>query len=322
MNGRRAAEIVVVGSIALDTVHTRLGTARRVMGGSAAYFSLVASLFAKVRVVAVVGEDFPEEGLALLAEKGVDLSGVETAPGESFFWEGSYAPDFRSRATLRTKLGVFSKFEPMLGKEHRAPDCVFLANIDPRLQLRVLDQAAPGTFAAVDTMDYWIREARGPLLELLPRTRLLIVNEDEARQLSGQGALDDAARWILDRGPDWAAIKMGRKGSKLYARSGAIAVPAAEANQVVDPTGAGDAYAGGLLGVLAQEDRGEGEGARMERALRAASAAGAVAVETFSVDSLRRMRAETLEARGRKLVLDRVPFFAEPVLSGSAAGSR
>ncbi len=314
--------ILAIGSVALDTIETPAARAERVIGGSATFFSAAASLLAPVRVVAVVGEDYPLERLEFLARSDraaaapmVDLGGIEQRPGESFFWAGRYHDDFRTRETLETRLGVFADFNPVIPVAFRDSAMIFLGNIDPILQNRVLDQFANPGLVAADTMNFWIEGSRAELLRLLKRIDLLFVNDEEAMQLSGQATLDDAARWIRARGPRLVVIKRGAEGALGFGPDWRVSSPAYPVSGVVDPTGAGDAFAGGLLGSL---HRLRLRGARtpstpgdLQRSLenpdliRSLLVHGAVmgsfAVEDFSVDRFRELeigewsdRAETL----------------------------
>jgi sugar/nucleoside kinase (ribokinase family) len=208
--------ILVVGSVALDTVETPFGRAEDALGGSATFFSAAASLFAPVQLVGVVGSDYPVEALGFLASRGVDLSGLERAEGESFRWSGVYSFDLNSRETLETRLGVFANFQPKIPAEFRDAELVFLGNIDPELQLNVLEQVHSPRFVACDTMNLWIELKRERLLELLGKVDLLLVNDAEARQLSGDFNLARAARWIMDQGPRYLIIKTGEHGAVLF----------------------------------------------------------------------------------------------------------
>ena len=219
------------------------------VGGSAVFFSAAASLLGPVRVVGVVGEDYPLEKLEFLAERGVDLSGIEQAEGESFFWAGRYSNDLNSRDTLETRLGVFADFRPRVPEEFRDSSCVFLGNIDPVLQLEVLDQVRSPRVVACDTMNYWIEGNPEALLELLKRVDILLVNDAEARQLAGDHNLLRAARWIQERGPEIVVVKMGEHGATLYGPDWMFFVPGFPLEVIFDPTGAGDAFAGGFMGI-------------------------------------------------------------------------
>ncbi len=279
--------ILVVGSVALDTVETPFGSAERVLGGSANFFAAAASLFsgARVQVVGVVGDDYPMADLGFLSERGVDLSGIERAEGESFYWKGRYHYDLNSRDTIWTRLGVFADFQPRIPENFRSARHVFLGNIDPVLQLDVLDQVDAPELVACDTMNFWIEGSRDALLKLLPRVDILMVNDAEARQLADHPNLLHAARWIQERGPRWVVIKKGEHGAMLYDEERIFFVPGYPLESVFDPTGAGDAFAGGFMGYLASV--GPGNGDELRAAMVYGSAAGSFAVEAFSVDRFR-----------------------------------
>ncbi|HEX6069741.1 MAG TPA: PfkB family carbohydrate kinase, partial [Longimicrobiaceae bacterium] len=274
--------LLVVGSIALDTVETPFGRAEDALGGSATFFAAAASCFCPVQVVGVIGDDFPVDSLSFLAERDVDLSGVESAAGESFRWSGVYSFDLGTRETLETRLGVFANFAPRIPEEFRETEWVFLGNIDPALQLDVLDQISRPRFVACDTMNFWIDGNRESLLRLLGRVDLLLVNDSEARQLSGDFNLARAARWIQAQGPRYVIIKKGEHGAILFTPTGTFFAPGYPLEEVFDPTGAGDAFAGGLLGYLAQVRRLDDT--ELRRAVVYGSAMGSFAVERFSVE--------------------------------------
>lgn len=290
--------LLVVGSIALDTVETPFGRAEDALGGSATFFAAAASSFCPVQVVGVVGEDFPTDALGFLGDRDVDLRGVETAAGESFRWSGVYSFDLSNRETLETRLGVFADFAPRIPEEFRTSDWVFLGNIDPRLQIDVLEQIARPRFVACDTMNFWIEGSRDTLLELLARVDLLLVNDAEARQLSGDYNLARAARWIQAHGPRYVIIKKGEHGAILFTPGGTFFAPGYPLEEVFDPTGAGDAFAGGLMGYLAQVPRiDDGE---LRRAVVYGSAMGSFAVERFSVERFRDLSVTEIEDRVRQ----------------------
>ena len=289
--------ILVVGSVALDTVETPFGRAEDALGGSATFFSAAASLFGSVQLVGVVGDDYPVDALAFLAERGVDLGGLEHARGESFRWAGRYAFDLNSRETLETRLGVFAEFQPKIPEEFRDAEWVFLGNIDPDLQMGVLDQVAAPRFVACDTMNLWIDLKRERLLELLKRVDLLLVNDAEARQLSGDFNLARAARWILERGPRYLIIKKGEHGAMLFTPHSVFFAPGFPLEEVFDPTGAGDAFAGGFMGHLAQ--CGRHDDGDLRRAVIYGSVLGSFAVERFSVERFRDLSVDEIEDRVR-----------------------
>jgi len=277
--------ILVVGSVALDTVETPFGRAERVLGGSANYFAAAASLFGGVQVVGVVGDDYPMEQLDFLRERSVDYSGVAQVPGESFFWEGAYSFDLNNRETLETRLGVFADFEPVIPEAFRQTPFVFLGNIDPVLQLQVLDQVEDPAMVACDTMNYWIEGRRDELVEVLGRVDVALMNDAEARQLSGEHNLLRAARWIQGLGVRYVVLKKGEHGAILYGPDWLFFAPGYPLEEVFDPTGAGDAFAGGFLGALVTESAVTRPALR--RAVMYGSAAGSFAVEAFSVDRFR-----------------------------------
>jgi sugar/nucleoside kinase (ribokinase family) len=289
--------ILVVGSVALDTVETPFGRADDALGGSATFFSAAASLFGAVQLVGVVGDDYPVDALGFLAERGVDLSGLEQAKGESFRWSGVYSFDLNSRETLETRLGVFADFEPKIPEGFRDAEWVFLGNIDPELQLGVLDQVHRPKFVACDTMNLWIDIKRDRLLELLKRVDLLLVNDAEARQLSGDSNLARAARWIMDRGPRYLIIKKGEHGAILFTPQSVFFAPGYPLEDVFDPTGAGDAFAGGFMGHLAQ--CGRVDDGDLRRAVIYGSVLGSFAVERFSIERFKDLTAEEIEDRVR-----------------------
>jgi sugar/nucleoside kinase (ribokinase family) len=291
--------ILCVGSVALDSVETPFGLAERVLGGSAVYFSAAATVFTPVQVVGVVGDDYPLADLSFLQERGADLSGIEEAPGESFFWSGRYHYDLNTRDTLETRLGVFADFQPKIPAEFRDARLVFLGNIHPDLQHDVLDQVASPEVVACDTMNFWIEGTRDRLLELLGRVRILMVNDEEVRQLADEPNLLKAARWVQERGPEFVVVKKGEHGAILFADDWLFYVPGYPLEEVFDPTGAGDAFAGGFMGYLARA--GHLGPAELRRSMVYGSALGSYACERFSVERLRDV--------GREDVHDRVEEF-------------
>jgi len=279
--------ILVVGSVALDSVETPFGKAERVLGGSAVFFSAAASLFGPVGVVGVVGEDYPMGELDFLARRGADLAGIERRPGDSFFWAGRYSYDLNARETLETRLGVFAEFRPSIPDAFRQARFVFLGNIDPVLQLEVLGQVRSPELVVCDTMNYWIEGSRDELLRLLGSVDVLLVNDAEARELAGTPNLLQAARRIMELGPSYVVVKKGEHGAILYAEDWMFFAPGYPLEDVFDPTGAGDAFAGGFLGYLSGSDTLDRE--ELRRAVMYGSAAGSYAVERFSVDRFREL---------------------------------
>jgi sugar/nucleoside kinase (ribokinase family) len=289
--------VLVVGSIALDTVKTPFGEAEDILGGSAVFFSAAASAFAPVGVVGVVGDDFPRSQLDFLVGRGVDLSGVEYVEGRSFRWSGEYSYDLNSRETLDTQLGVFADFQPKIPPSFRTSRVVFLGNIHPRLQADVLDQVEAPDLVACDTMNFWIDGARDELVDLLARVDVLMVNDEEARQLADDPNLVRAARWIQDRGPRTVVVKKGEHGAMLFGDGELFFVPGYPLEEVYDPTGAGDAFAGGFLGYLASIRRWDDRAFR--RAMVYGSVTGSFAVEDFSVERFRTLDRQELARRAR-----------------------
>ena len=297
--------LLVVGSIALDSVITPFGETADTLGGAAVFFSMAGAVLHPVQVVGVVGSDFPEAHLKTLAARGVDLAGVERKKGESFRWKARYSYDLNSRETLETRLGVFAEFSPRIPEKFRAAQYVFLGNIDPELQLSVLDQVKQPKLVACDTMNYWIQGKKDLLLELLRHIDILMVNDSEARELSGDWNIYRAAHWILGRGPRMVVIKQGEHGALLVDPETTFKAPAYPLQEVFDPTGAGDAFAGGFMGYVART--GDLSFANLRRAMIYGSALGSLAVEAFGVQ---RLETITLpEVRGRvKAFRDLVHF--------------
>jgi sugar/nucleoside kinase (ribokinase family) len=287
--------VLVVGSVALDSVETPFGKAEEVIGGSGTFFSAAASHLAPVQLVGVIGDDYPVDRLEALKARGVDVSGVETAEGMSFRWRGRYRHDLNSAETLETHLGVFSRFSPKIPEKFRSAPFVFLANIDPRLQLDVLQQVEKPKLVACDTMNFWIESRRPELLELLNHVDLITINDGEARQLTEKANLVKAARWIMDRGPKHVIIKKGEHGAFMFNQESIFFAPAYPLEEVFDPTGAGDSFAGGFIGYLARS--GDLSEENMRRAVVYGSAMGSFAVEKFSVDRLLEIDRKDLDRR-------------------------
>ncbi len=287
--------VLVVGSVALDSVETPFGKADDVLGGSATFFSAAASIFTPVQLVGVVGSDYPVEKLEPLVARGVDLAGLEHAEGPSFRWRGRYSHDLNSAETLETHLGVFSRFSPKIPDQFRNAPFVFLGNIDPRLQLDVLSQVDKPKLVACDTMNFWIQSRRPDLIELLSHVNLVTLNDGEARQLTEKTNLVQAAKWIMDHGPEHVIIKKGEHGAFMFNRESVFFAPAYPLENVFDPTGAGDSFAGGFIGYLAQT--GDLSETNMRRAMMYGSAMGSFAVEKFSTERLMTLTREELAAR-------------------------
>jgi sugar/nucleoside kinase (ribokinase family) len=287
--------VLVVGSVALDSVETPFGKADEVLGGSANYFAASASHQTPVQLVGVVGSDYPMEKLEPLKARGIDFAGLERAEGESFRWRGRYRHDLNSAETLETRLGVFSHFKPKIPAQFRSAKYVFLANIDPRLQLEVLAQVEKPELVACDTMNFWIESRRPDLLTLLGKVDLITLNDGEARQLTEQANLVQAAKWILARGPKTVLIKKGEHGAFMFTKSSVFFAPAYPLESVFDPTGAGDSFAGGFMGWLART--GDLSEANMRRAVVVGSAMGSFVVEGFSITRLLEISRKDIDAR-------------------------
>jgi sugar/nucleoside kinase (ribokinase family) len=290
--------LLVVGSVAFDALETPFGKVERTLGGAATYFSVAASFFTHVNLVGVVGDDFTPRDAAIFRGRRIDISGLERAPGKTFFWAGRYGQDPNERVTLATELNVFATFRPKLPEAFRASRNVFLANIDPSLQRSVLEQisVAPRR-VALDTMNYWIERTPAELREILGRTHILMINDAETRMLSSEHNLLRAARHIFKMGPRTLVIKRGEYGAMMVHGGGIFSVPAFPLEEVHDPTGAGDSFAGGFMGYLASSRRLTD--AVLRRAMVYGSVMGSFAVERFGLERLRRVNRREIEARAR-----------------------
>jgi sugar/nucleoside kinase (ribokinase family) len=288
--------VLVVGSVALDTVKTPFGEAVDALGGSASFFSVAARHFAPVALVAVVGEDFPPAHVEFFRSHGIDVSGLEAAPGKTFRWTGVYEEDCNTRRTLDTQLNVFADFQPKLAPSHRDSRFVFLANIHPALQIRVLDQIKDPALVVLDTMNFWIERSREELMAVLGRVDVALLNDEEVRMLTGQPNLIKAAHGILDLGPSVVIVKKGEHGSLVMTRDFIFAAPAYPVDLLRDPTGAGDTFAGGFLGYLAGSDDPAAE-AEIRRAAVYGTVLASFTVEAFSLDRLASASRPEIDAR-------------------------
>ncbi len=290
--------LLVVGSVALDSVKTPFGEAEDVLGGSATYFSTSASYFSDVSLVAVVGEDFPEKHINFLKMRKIDLRGLEKAEGSTFRWKGRYGYALNEAQTLSTELNVFEHFKPKIPDGYRTADVVFLANIDPDLQRDVLRQVENPRLVAADTMNFWIEGKRDSLLETLRLVDVLLINDGEARQLTGEPNLIKAAQAIFSYGPKTVVIKRGEYGVLMFTREGIFSAPAYPLEEVFDPTGAGDTFAGGFMGYLANTmDFSEPV---MRRAIVMGSVMASFNVEDFSLNKIRELDYKEIETRYRE----------------------
>lgn len=292
-------KLLVVGSVAYDSVETVHGKVDRALGGSATFFSIASSLFAPTSVIAVVGEDFRRGDLDRLDRRGIDISGIQIANGHTFRWGGVYSKHFETRQTLFTELNVFAEFKPHLPPAHAAAELVFLANIHPELQYNVLDQCKGPRFVAMDTMNFWISGERAALERVLKRVDALFLNDEEAFALADAGNVLEAARRIHAMGPRTLVIKRGEHGAVLVHEGRALMVPAVMLDRVVDPTGAGDTFAGGFMGYLACQ--GRVDALALQGAMVAGTVAASFAVQDFSVDGIERVDLDDLSRRHDEL---------------------
>src|SRR5579863_2963755 len=295
--------ITVVGSVAYDSIETPAGRRERCLGGAATYFSLAASFFCDVRVIAVVGEDFGPEQEAVFAARKIDTRGIEHTKGKSFFWEGSYLENINEAKTHNTELNVFAAFEPKIPEAYRDSEFLFLANIDPVLQRRVLDAMPDVKLVAGDTMNYWIKDHRPALLEVLKGLDVLLINDTEARMLAGNNNLVQAARAVMSLGPRFLVVKHGEYGATLFHGSDpnggsaerAFRAPALPLEEVVDPSGAGDSFAGGFFGYIASQK--ELTPATFRHAMFYGSVMGSFAVERFGIERLVNLSRKEIDER-------------------------
>ena len=291
--------ILAVGSVAFDSIKTPFGEANRVVGGAATYFAIAASFFTEVRVVAVVGEDFGANVDKVFGGRKIDLTGLEKVPGETFRWKGEYGFDLNSRETIYTHLNVFEAFKPKIPARHRTSPFVFLGNIHPTLQTDVLNQVERPLLVGADTMNYWIERTPDELKQVLKRVDVLLINDSEARELAREANLVKAARTVQAMGPKTLVIKRGEHGVLMTrAAGGFFAAPAMPLEEVFDPTGAGDTFAGGFLGYLASCDTID-DGS-MARAIIYGSTMASFAVEDFSCDRLLRLTSDEVKERYRE----------------------
>lgn len=291
--------LLVVGSTAFDTVETPHGTATDCLGGSSTYFSLAARLFTQVRLVSVVGADFPSTHRKLLEERGIDLAGVETKPGKTFRWHGRYSTDMNSRETLDVQLNTFGDFKPKVPTAFRSTPYVFLANGSPATQRSVLDQMDAPRFCVADTMDLWIEHQKDGLLELMRHIDGLIVNDSEVKQLTGKSNLIQAGRAALALGPKLVIVKKGEHGCFVFSNFFHYALPAYPTEKVVDPTGAGDSFAGGFMGYLATCDTISLW--NMKRAVAYGTVTASLTVEGFGVERIAGADRDTVDRRYHEL---------------------
>jgi sugar/nucleoside kinase (ribokinase family) len=290
--------LLVVGTVALDSVKTPFGEAKEVLGGSATYFATAASYFTRVRLVAVVGRDFPEEHRRFLETREIDLAGLQTLEGETFRWRGEYGFQLNEARTLETRLNVLERFLPVLPGSYRGSEMIFLGNIDPVLQQEVLSQVEKPRLVACDTMNFWIEGKRDELQRTLKQVDIVIINDGEAREFAGEANLIKAAKAILAQGPKTLIIKRGEYGVLMFNGKTVFAAPAYPLEAVFDPTGAGDSFAGGFMGHLTQS--GDLSEAGIRRAVIFGSVMASFNVESFSLDRLRRLTRREIDDRYRE----------------------
>lgn len=292
--------VLVVGTVAFDSIETPSGSAERILGGSAAYFALGASYFAPVRMVGVIGQDFPQDYLDLFTQRGIDIAGIKREAGDTFHWRGRYHEDINQRDTIELHLNVLAGFQPKLPDAYRDSEYVFLGNIDPLIQMDVVEQMRHMKLLALDTMDYWIGASNDALRKVLQRVEMLVLNDSEARLLSGYDNIVKAARAILRMGPKMVLIKRGEYGVLQFSDSAVFATPAYPLEEVFDPTGAGDSFAGGLMGQLART--GDLTQGSLRRAIVYGSVVASFTVEDFGVKRLAGLTLPEIEERYQRFV--------------------
>jgi sugar/nucleoside kinase (ribokinase family) len=302
--------VTVVGSLAFDAVRTPSGSRERMLGGAATHFALAASFFDEVHVVGPVGDDFGEEDMAVLRTRGTVTDDVERVPGgKTFFWSGQYADNLNSRETLTTELNVFERFEPKLSRASRESEVLFLANIQPELQLAVREECRAARFVAMDSMDLWINIAQEALVRTIRTVDCLILNDEELEMLTGRATTVAAAREVLGWGPTAVVAKQGKYGATLFTDDGVFALPAYPLENVVDPTGAGDSFAGGFVGYVAALGDQELGHAELSRAMAYGTALASFNVEEFGTERVARLTAEEITERVSEL--HRMTAFSE-----------
>ncbi|MFQ5456469.1 MAG: PfkB family carbohydrate kinase [Nitrospirota bacterium] len=290
--------ILVVGSIGLDSVKTPFGEVEEVLGGSATYFATAASYFTDVNLVAIVGEDFPHKHINFLKSRKINIDGLEISPGKTFRWKGEYGYQLNEANTLETQLNVFQEFSPKIPESYKRPEMVFLANIDPELQLEVLKQVERPQLVACDTMDFWIKGKRDALMNTLREVDILTINDGEARELSKEVNLVRAAKKIISYGPETLIVKRGEYGVLMFHKNGTFSAPAYPLEMVFDPTGAGDSFAGGFMGYLGNTMNLSDSNIR--QAIIFGSVMASFNVEEFSLNKLKALDYKEIEGRYRE----------------------
>ncbi len=288
-------QILVIGSVALDTIESPYGYSKEVLGGSATFFSISASFFAPVNLVATVGRDFSEKHKRTIESFGVDLKGLEVKEGKTFRWEGSYVRDMNCAETIETQLNVFADFKPLLPDGYEKSKYIFLANIDPDLQILILKKFAGKRFIGCDSMNHWIKNKNKALKDMIKKTSIIFLNDMEARMLSGESNILKAGKYLLSLGPEFAVVKRGEYGSILFSKKFTFMAPACLLEEVRDPTGAGDTFAGGFMGYLAKTDRINDK--NMKNALLWGTVMASFAVQDFSINRFLKITKKDVEKR-------------------------
>jgi len=291
-------QILVIGSVALDTIASPSGYSKEILGGSATYFSISASFFAAVNLVATVGADFPEKHSKTIKSFGVDLEGLEVKEGKTFRWEGSYVKDLNCAETIETQLNVFAEFKPCLPKRYEKSKYIFLANIDPDLQIFILKKFSGKRFIGCDSMNHWIKNKNASLKDMIKKTSIIFLNDSEAKMLSGESNILKAGKYLLSLGPEFAAVKRGEYGAILFSKDFTFMAPAYLLEEVKDPTGAGDTFAGGFMGYLAKTDKINEN--NMKNALLWGSVMASFTVQDFSVNRFLNVTKKDIEDRYNK----------------------
>lgn len=296
-------EVLVIGSLAYDSVKTLSGSAKRSLGGSANYFSVAASLFAKVRVVGVVGTDYLASDKEMLAKRGVDLAGMQSVEGETFHWEGTYEANLNEAVTLKTELNVFATFNPEVPEAYKTSSHVFLANIEPTLQLKVLSQIKEPKFVGMDTMNFWINSKQADLVKVIEKVDIVFMNETEAKMLTQETNTIKAIKKVVGLGPKYVVVKRGEYGSTLYSKEhGFFNCPALPIENVVDPTGAGDSFAGGFFGYLVKNVNGKPAWTDLKNAVVAGTVMSSQTIQDFSVKALIEVNQSNFERLNADLI--------------------
>lgn len=288
-------QILVIGSVALDTIESPYGHSKEILGGSATYFSISASFFAPVNLVATVGRDFPEEHEKAIKSFGVDMKGLEIKEGKTFRWAGSYVKDMNCAETIETQLNVFADFKPCLPDGYEKSKYIFLANIDPDLQIMILKKFTGKRFIGCDSMNHWIKNKNSSLKNMIKKTSIIFLNDMEAKMLSGESNILKAGKYLLSLGPEFAVVKRGEYGSILFSKKFTFMMPAYLLEEVKDPTGAGDTFAGGFMGYLAKTDKISEK--NMKNALIWGSVMASFAVQDFSINRFLKLKKRDIGER-------------------------